>query len=109
MFSGGGRRAFFSRSDAAGLPALEEDSPKSTEQLCTKAPPEDTGTAEPWDADLTGDVLLVVGGEHDGIPDSILDASDLVIRVPMAGFVPSYNLQAPMAVVATEALRQRSS
>ena len=70
---------------------------------------EDTGTAEPWDADLTGDVLLVVGGEHDGIPDSILDASDLVVRVPMAGFVPSYNLQAPMAVVATEALRQRSS
>jgi 23S rRNA (guanosine2251-2'-O)-methyltransferase len=69
---------------------------------------EDSGTVEPWDADLTGDVLLVVGGEHDGIPDSILDASDLVVRVPMAGFVPSYNLQAPMAVVATEALRQRS-
>lgn len=69
---------------------------------------EDCGDTEPWDADLAGDVLLVVGGEHDGIPDSILDASDSVVRVPMAGFVPSYNLQAPMAVVAAEALRQRS-
>tara|TARA_B100000686_G_scaffold10812_1_gene10845 strand:- start:4424 stop:5134 length:711 start_codon:yes stop_codon:yes gene_type:complete len=68
---------------------------------------EDTGTIEPWEEDLTGDVLLVVGGEHDGIPHSILDESDSVIRVPMSGFVPSYNLQAPMAVVAAEALRQR--
>jgi len=31
-----------------------------------------------------------------------------VIRVPMTGFVPSYNLQAPVAVVAAEALRQRN-
>jgi tRNA G18 (ribose-2'-O)-methylase SpoU len=70
---------------------------------------EDSGDVEPWDEDLTGSVMLVVGGEHDGIPKAILDASDSIIRVPMAGFVPSYNLQAPMAVVATEALRQRVS
>ena len=70
---------------------------------------EDTGEIGPWDEDLTGNVLLVVGGEHDGISESILQSSDSVIRVPMSGFVPSYNLQAPMAVVAAEALRQRSS
>ena len=52
--------------------------------------------------------MLVVGGERDGIPNSILRASDSVVRIPMAGFVPSYNLQAPMAVVAAEAMRQRS-
>ena len=69
---------------------------------------EDTGDTEPWDEDLTGDVMLVVGGERDGIRDSILNASDSVVRIPMAGFVPSYNLQAPVAVVAAEALRQRS-
>ena len=68
---------------------------------------EDSGDLEPWEVDLTGDIMLVVGGERDGIPSSILQASDSVIRVPMAGFVPSYNLQAPMAVVAAEALRQR--
>ena len=69
---------------------------------------EDTGDKEPWDEDLTGDVMLVVGGERAGIRDSILNASDSVVRIPMAGFVPSYNLQAPVAVVAAEALRQRS-
>jgi len=68
---------------------------------------EDHGEVEPWEEDLTGDLLLVVGGERDGIPSSILEKSDSVVRVPMSGFVPSYNLQAPMAVVAAEALRQR--
>ena len=70
---------------------------------------EDTGDLGPWDEDLTGDILLVVGGEHDGISQSVLEGSDSVIRVPMSGFVPSYNLQAPMAVVAAESLRQRGS
>ena len=70
---------------------------------------EDSGNLEPWDEDLSGNVILVVGGEHDGISKSILDSSDSVIRVPMSGFVPSYNLQAPMAVVAAEAMRQRRS
>ena len=70
---------------------------------------EDVGEIEPWDADLTGDVMLVVGGENAGISKEILDASDEIIRIPMAGFTPSYNLQAPMAVLAVEALRQRRS
>ena len=69
---------------------------------------EDSGELGPWDEDLTGNILLVVGGEHDGISEHILKESDSVIRVPMSGFVPSYNLQAPMAVVAAEALRQRN-
>ena len=68
---------------------------------------EDTGEIGPWEEDLTGNVLIVIGGEHDGISDHVLQESDSVLRVPMSGFVPSYNLQAPMAVVATEALRQR--
>jgi len=69
---------------------------------------EDAGEIGPWEEDLTGNVLLVIGGEHDGISDHVLKASDSVLRVPMSGFVPSYNLQAPMAVVAAEALRQRN-
>ena len=69
---------------------------------------EDTGEIGPWEEDLTGNVLLVIGGEHDGISDYVLKESDSVLRVPMSGFVPSYNLQAPMAVVAAEALRQRN-
>ena len=68
---------------------------------------EDVGTEEPWDADLTGDVILIIGGEKDGISEDLLKAADQAVRIPMAGFTPSYNLQAPMAVVAVEALRQR--
>ena len=67
---------------------------------------EDCGTAAPWEVDLTGDLLLVVGGERDGIPPAVLARCDHVIAVPMAGFVPSYNLQGPVAVVAVERLRQ---
>ena len=70
---------------------------------------EDVGTEEPWDANLTGDVILIVGGENAGISDELLAVADQTIRIPMAGFTPSYNLQAPMAVVAVEALRQRRS
>jgi tRNA G18 (ribose-2'-O)-methylase SpoU len=68
---------------------------------------EDVGDVEPWDSDLTGDLLLIIGGENEGIPADVLGACDSVIRIPMAGFTPSYNLQAPMAIVAVEALRQR--
>lgn len=67
---------------------------------------EDVGDRAPWDADLTGPTLLVIGGEHDGIPREVVDACDEVVRIPMAGFIPSYNLQAAMAAVAVERLRQ---
>ena len=69
---------------------------------------EDTGNLHPWESKLTDDVLLVIGGEHYGISEEILSISDQIIRIPMAGFVPSYNLQAPMAIMASEALRQRN-
>jgi TrmH family RNA methyltransferase len=68
---------------------------------------EDVGTVEPWGCDLTGDVLCVVGSEREGIPQWILDEADDIVRLPMAGFVPSYNLQVAVSVVAVEALRQR--
>ncbi len=67
---------------------------------------EDVGTAAPWEVDLTGPVMLVVGGERHGIPRDVLDACDGAVRIPMRGFIPSYNLQAAMAMVAGERLRQ---
>jgi tRNA G18 (ribose-2'-O)-methylase SpoU len=53
-------------------------------------------------------VLFVLGGERHGIPREVLDQCDDVIRIPMLGFIPSYNLQAAMAAVASERLRQIS-
>ena len=68
---------------------------------------EDVGTVEPWDCDLTGNVLCVVGSERNGISQWLLDEAEQIVRLPMAGFVPSYNLQVAVSVVALEALRQR--
>jgi len=67
---------------------------------------EDVGTRAPWQADLTGPVLLVVGAEAEGIPDALLAAADDTVRIPMAGFIASYNLQAAVAAVAAERFRQ---
>tara|TARA_Y100001968_G_C19399284_1_gene740113 strand:- start:1108 stop:1833 length:726 start_codon:yes stop_codon:yes gene_type:complete len=68
---------------------------------------EDIGEKTPWEVDLTGNVILIVGGEREGISDEVLSSVDEVIKIPMTGFVPSFNLQAPLSSVAIEAQRQR--
>ena len=68
---------------------------------------EDVGDRGPWDVDLTGNVLLVVGAERAGVSQETLDAADYVVKLPMDGFVPSYNLQVAVSVLAVEALRQK--
>jgi len=67
---------------------------------------EDVGDKAPWDADLTGNVLLVVGAENAGVSKEVLDAADEIVRLPMPGFVPSYNLQVAVSALAIERLRQ---
>ena len=67
---------------------------------------EDVGAVAPWEVDLTGPVLFIVGGERRGVGKPILEVCDEVVRIPMAGFIPSYNLQAAVAVLAAERLRQ---
>lgn len=67
---------------------------------------EDVGAQAPWEIDLTGAVVFVVGSERDGLGAELLARCDAVVRVPMAGFVPSYNLQAAISAVAAERLRQ---
>ncbi|MDP6866261.1 MAG: RNA methyltransferase [Candidatus Poseidoniaceae archaeon] len=68
---------------------------------------EDIGTIEPWNTNLTGNVLFVVGAEREGVSQEVLEACDEIVRLPMDGFVPSYNLQVAISVLAVEALRQR--
>jgi RNA methyltransferase, TrmH family len=67
---------------------------------------ENSGTQAPWDVDLRGAAVLLIGGESRGIPAALLEACDTVLRIPMGGFIPSYNLQIPVGVVAAERLRQ---
>lgn len=70
---------------------------------------EDVGALAPWEADLTGRVVLVIGAERSGISPALLERCDAVLRLPMAGFVPAYNVQAAIAAVALERLRQLSA
>jgi TrmH family RNA methyltransferase len=67
---------------------------------------DESATRAPWDLDLTGARIFVVGGENGGIPADLLARCDARIRVPMAGFIPCYNLQAAVSAIATERLRQ---
>ena len=68
---------------------------------------EDVGDRAPWDVDMSGNILLVVGAEREGVSKATLDASDYIVRLPMDGFVPSYNLQVAVSVLTVEALKQR--
>ena len=70
---------------------------------------EDSGVHAPWEVELSGRVLLVIGAERSGIAAELLAVCDRTIRIPMAGFIPSYNLQAAMSMVAGERLRQLAS
>jgi len=60
------------------------------------------------EVDLRAPILLVVGNELEGLPQEVLARCDAIGTVPMCGFVPSYNVHAAIAAVATERLRQDS-
>jgi len=70
---------------------------------------EDVGSVEPWQLDLRGPVLCVIGNEQTGIAPQLLERCDASVRIPMVGFVPSYNVQAAMAAICVERLRQLSA
>ncbi len=57
--------------------------------------------------DFTGDVALVLGREGAGLHDLTRRTCDFLLRVPMAGAVPSLNVSVAGAVVMFEAARQR--
>lgn len=59
-------------------------------------------------ADLTGPVACVVGAEHDGLSDVWLDAADVQVSLPMRGIGDSLNAATTAAILAYEAVRQRS-
>jgi TrmH family RNA methyltransferase len=60
-----------------------------------------------YDTDLTHSIAIVIGGEGAGVPQSIVDAADERISVPMAAPVESLNTATAAAVLLYEAHRQR--
>jgi TrmH family RNA methyltransferase len=61
-----------------------------------------------FEADLTGPVALLIGGEGPGLPAAIVDAADARITIPMESPVESLNAAAAAAIALYEARRQRS-
>ncbi len=60
-----------------------------------------------WDANLTGPMAVVVGGEGAGLSGATRRRCDLLVRFPMAGRVASLNAAAAGALLLFEVVRQR--
>lgn len=60
-----------------------------------------------FQADLTGPLALVIGGEEKGVRPLVKQHCDFLVRIPLCGRVDSLNASAAAAVVLYESLRQR--
>jgi len=63
----------------------------------------------PWNVDLSGKVLICVGGEEKGLRRRTRETCDRTLTLPMRGRVESLNLATAAAAVLYEALRQRET
>jgi len=61
----------------------------------------------PWDVDLTGPTILVLGGEGKGIRPRVSSVCDGLIALPQQGRTASLNVSAAATALLYEALRQR--
>lgn len=59
-----------------------------------------------WDAPLTGRVALLLGTEHEGLPQAWRE-TDEAVRIPMHGSADSLNVATAAALVLYECVRQR--
>jgi 23S rRNA (guanosine2251-2'-O)-methyltransferase len=61
----------------------------------------------PWDVDLSGPTVLVLGGEGKGLRPRVASACDGLIALPQRGRIDSLNVSAAAAALLFEAVRQR--
>ena len=60
-----------------------------------------------FDIDWTKPSAIIVGNEHRGITEDLLDITDQKIFIPMFGMIESLNVSVATAVILYEAARQR--
>lgn len=60
-----------------------------------------------YDADLSGPLALLMGGEGRGLRRLTQEHCDLLVSLPMQGVVESLNVSVATGIVLYEALRQR--
>lgn len=62
---------------------------------------------QPWNADLSGPTVLVLGGEGKGIRPRVASACDGLVSLPRSGAIESLNVSAAATALLFEAVRQR--
>jgi 23S rRNA (guanosine2251-2'-O)-methyltransferase len=65
------------------------------------------GEQAPWEVDLTGPTILVLGGEGKGLRPRVAAACDGLVALPQAGKIDSLNVSAAATALLFEAIRQR--
>jgi len=60
-----------------------------------------------WEADLTGRVVIVIGGEGKGIRRLVKERADFHLRIPLTGSITSLNASVSAAIALVECRRQR--
>ncbi len=65
------------------------------------------GDRDIWDADLRGNVALVVGAEGEGIRRLLLEHCDFKVRIPLQGPITSLNASVSVGIALAECARQR--
>jgi 23S rRNA (guanosine2251-2'-O)-methyltransferase len=63
----------------------------------------------PWQTDLTGSTIIVLGGEGKGLRPRVASSCDALVALPQLGKVDSLNVSAAATALLFEALRQRAS
>jgi 23S rRNA (guanosine2251-2'-O)-methyltransferase len=63
--------------------------------------------APPWELDLNGPTVLVMGGEGKGLRPRVAAACDGLVALPRRGQIESLNVSAAASALLFEALRQR--
>jgi 23S rRNA (guanosine2251-2'-O)-methyltransferase len=65
------------------------------------------GSQTVFEADLTGPLAIVIGGEEKGIRPLVKQQCDFTVAIPQTGPIGSLNASAASAVIMYEAYRQR--
>ena len=66
------------------------------------------GGVPPWEVDLTGATVLVLGSEGKGLRPRVREACDGIVSIPQAGMTGSLNVSAAATALLFEAVRQRA-